>query len=225
MCHNASYRGETKLPPSVSVPVKLIRTSYHVAKRLLDVVGALAGLLILVPLTLFVAIAIRLDTPGPILFKQTRVGLGGRPFSCWKFRSMIVKAESIKDELLHLNESSGPAFKITDDPRITKVGRVIRRYSIDEMPQVINVLEGSMSLVGPRPPLPGEVSQYTEDQLFRLSVKPGLTCLWQISGRSDISFDEWMKLDEIYVKTMSFWTDLKIIFHTIPAVLSGRGAK
>ncbi len=138
---------------------------------------------------------------------------------------MIAKAESIKDDLKHLNESSGPAFKMADDPRITKVGRVIRRYSIDELPQVINVLQGSMSLVGPRPPLPDEVAQYSEDRLFRLSVKPGLTCLWQISGRSDISFEEWMKLDKIYVETMSLWTDIKIIFYTIPAVVTGRGAK
>ena len=159
------------------------------------------------------------------MFKQQRVGLGGRVFTCWKFRSMIVQAESIKGNLLHLNESSGPAFKMADDPRITKVGRVIRRFSIDELPQVFNVLVGSMSLVGPRPPLPEEVLQYNNEQLFRLGVKPGLTCLWQISGRSNIGFEEWMKLDEIYVKTMSFWTDIKIIIHTIPAVVTGRGAK
>ncbi len=226
MAQATSYEGDETLPLLLpSVPIKPITIGYRFGKRILDIIGSIVGLLILIPISIVVAIAIRIDSKGPIMFKQQRVGLGGRVFTCWKFRSMIVQAESIKGNLLHLNESSGPAFKMADDPRITKVGRVIRRFSIDELPQVFNVLVGSMSLVGPRPPLPEEVLQYNNEQLFRLGVKPGLTCLWQISGRSNIGFEEWMKLDEIYVKTMSFWTDIKIIIHTIPAVVTGRGAK
>ena len=226
MAQATSYEGDETLPLLLpSVPIKPITIGYRFGKRILDIIGSIVGLLILIPISIVVAIAIRIDSKGPIMFKQQRVGLGGRVFTCWKFRSMIVQAESIKGNLLHLNESSGPAFKMANDPRITKVGRVIRRFSIDELPQVFNVLVGSMSLVGPRPPLPEEVLQYNNEQLFRLGVKPGLTCLWQISGRSNIGFEEWMKLDEIYVKTMSFWTDIKIIFHTIPAVVTGRGAK
>ena len=226
MAQATSYEGDETLPLLLpSVPIKPITIGYRFGKRILDIIGSIVGLLILIPISIVVAIAIRIDSKGPIMFKQQRVGLGGRVFTCWKFRSMIVQAESIKGNLLHLNESSGPAFKMANDPRITKVGRVIRRFSIDELPQVFNVLVGSMSLVGPRPPLPEEVLQYNNEQLFRLGVKPGLTCLWQISGRSNIGFEEWMKLDEIYVKTMSFWTDIKIIIHTIPAVVTGRGAK
>lgn len=225
MAQATDCTGEATLPQIPFIAQRPLCANYRFAKRLLDIIGAIVGLLLLIPITLFVAIAIRWDTPGPILFQQRRIGLGGRPFQCWKFRSMVIEAEAIRDNLLHLNESSGPAFKMADDPRITKVGRFIRRYSIDELPQIVNVLQGSMSLVGPRPPLPAEVAQYNSQQLFRLSVKPGLTCLWQISGRSDISFEEWMKLDEIYVRTMSFWSDIKIIFYTIPAVFTGRGAK
>ncbi|MFH0778425.1 MAG: sugar transferase [Candidatus Eisenbacteria bacterium] len=193
-------------------------------KRLLDVVIALAGLIVGFPLACLIALAIKLDSPGPVLFKQVRVGRGGTPFVFYKFRSMFIGAEGIKKEFLHLNEMDGPVFKLFDDPRITGVGRVLRKSSLDELPQLVNVFKGDMSLVGPRPPVPEEVRLYEPWQMRRLAVKPGMTCLWQVSGRSMIGFDEWMRLDIQYVRSRSFLLDLKILLKTIPAVLSGRGA-
>lgn len=193
-------------------------------KRILDVGGALLLLTVLSPLLAVVALLIKLTSPGPVFYVQERMGMNRRRFNLYKFRSMSVDADRRRSELAHLNEMDGPVFKIKNDPRVTPVGRFIRKTSIDELPQLFNVLSGSMSLVGPRPPLPSEVEQY--DWLFqrRLSIKPGITCLWQVSGRNQIAFREWMELDRQYVTNWSLWLDLKILFRTIPVVLGGRGA-
>ncbi|MER3475029.1 MAG: glycosyl transferase [Armatimonadota bacterium] len=209
----------------ISVPVIELPRGYRIAKRVLDVMVASIALVLLAPLMLLIALAIKLDSPGPVLFRQVRIGRGGKPFWFFKFRSMVKNAEQMKRELIPKNEvRGGPVFKMRNDPRITRVGRFLRRYSLDELPQLIHVLHGEMSLVGPRPPLPSEVVSYGEWELRRLSVTPGLTCLWQISGRSDIGFHEWVELDHIYIDTMSFWTDLKILLFTVPAVITGKGA-
>jgi lipopolysaccharide/colanic/teichoic acid biosynthesis glycosyltransferase len=166
-----------------------------------------------------------IENPGPIIYSQERIGKDGKPFLFYKFRSMIVGADKLKDKLLDDNESKdGVIFKMKRDPRITKVGRVIRRYSIDELPQLINVLKGEMSMVGPRPPLPKEVNQYTLEDRKRLHIKPGITCIWQVEGRSDIPFTQQVELDKQYIRSQSFWEDLKILLKTIPAVLTGKGA-
>ncbi len=194
------------------------------AKRILDFVGALVGLILAGPVILATAIAIRITDPGPVLFRQVRAGRNGRKFTMLKFRSMVMDAEKRKAELAHLNEMDGPVFKIKRDPRITAVGRFIRKTSIDELPQLFNILLGDMSLVGPRPALPSEVDQYEPWQRRRLSVKPGLTGLWQVSGRNQIDFEEWMKLDLQYIDSWSLWLDMKIILKTIPAVVLRSGA-
>jgi exopolysaccharide biosynthesis polyprenyl glycosylphosphotransferase len=193
-------------------------------KRLIDAALSLAVLAILFPVMLVVAALIKLTSPGPVFFVQKRVGMNQRQFNLYKFRSMDANAEERKLDLLHLNERDGPAFKIENDPRITRIGRFIRKTSIDELPQLFNVLSGEMSLVGPRPPLPEEVKKY--EWLFRkrLSVKPGVTCIWQISGRNSVSFDRWMKMDHEYIENWSLWLDLQILLKTIPAVLFSRGA-
>lgn len=193
-------------------------------KRLIDAGLSFAALVLLAPLMLVVALLVRLGSPGPVLFVQERVGLNQRRFRIYKFRTMVADAEQRKPSLAHLNEADGPAFKIADDPRITPIGRVLRRTSIDELPQLINVLLGEMSLVGPRPPLPEEVGRYDWLHRKRLSVKPGITCLWQISGRHQVPFDRWMKLDREYVENWSLWLDLKILALTIPAVILAKGA-
>ncbi len=194
------------------------------AKRALDVIFALIGLIAGGPFILFLALMVRLTSRGPAIFKQKRVGIGGRAFNCYKLRSMCVDAECHKDQLCHLNEVSGPVFKIKNDPRITPIGRWLRKFSLDELPQLYNVLRGEMSIVGPRPPVPSEVEEYTDRQLGRLAVKPGLTCLWQVGGRSGIAFERWVELDLMYIDTMSFWGDVRIIARTIPAVILARGA-
>jgi len=193
-------------------------------KRTLDVVLAGAGLVLFAPLLGFIALVIRLDSPGPILFRQERVGRGGERFVLLKFRSMREDADCIVQELLALNEASGPIFKIRNDPRMTRVGRFLRRSSLDELPQLWNVLRGEMSLVGPRPPLPREVDQYEPWQLRRLEAAPGLTGLWQVSGRSELSFDEMVMLDLYYVENWSLALDLRILVRTLPAVFRGGGA-
>ncbi len=209
----------------VHVPEIELPRGYRFAKRLLDITVASVALMLLAPLMLLIALAVKLDSPGPVLFRQIRIGKGGRPFWFIKFRSMVRNADQMKHQLVTRNEvKDGPVFKMRNDPRITRVGRILRRYSLDELPQLIHVLQGHMSLVGPRPPLPSEVVNYGEWEKRRLSVTPGLTCLWQISGRSDIGFREWIELDHIYIDTMSFWTDLKILLFTVPAVISGKGA-
>jgi len=193
-------------------------------KRAFDVVASAVAVLLLSPLFVATAIAVKLDSPGPVFFSQTRVGKNGRPFKMLKFRSMHIDAEERLDSLRTQNEVSGPVFKMRNDPRVTRVGRFIRRTSLDELPQFLNVLSGEMSIVGPRPPVPSEVRQYQRWQRRRLSVKPGITCTWQVSGRSDVSFDQWMKLDLEYIDTWSLWGDIQICFRTVPAVLLSRGA-
>ncbi len=193
-------------------------------KRVLDVSVSGLGIALSFPLACLIALVTKLDSPGPVLFRQVRVGQGGKPFVFYKFRSMYVGAEGIKRDYLHLNEMDGPVFKLFNDPRITRVGRLLRKSSLDELPQLYNVFIGDMSLVGPRPPVPEEVRLYKPWQMRRLAVKPGITCLWQVSGRSCIGFDEWMRLDIQYIQTRSFLLDLRILAMTIPAVLSGRGA-
>jgi len=193
-------------------------------KRLLDVVGASIGLLLASPVLLAAAIAIRLESRGPVIYRSMRVGKGARPFPFFKLRSMVDGADRHRHALAHLNETDGPVFKIASDPRVTRVGRLLRVTSVDEIPQLWNVIRGEMSLVGPRPPIAEEVMQYEPWQLRRLDVLPGITCLWQISGRSRIGFQEWMRLDLEYIKHRSFWLDLKILIRTIPAVLSREGA-
>lgn len=207
------------------VPIEPDLTFYlkH-GKRLGDQIVSLFALVFLSPLFLALAIAIKLDSPGPVLYRSIRVGKGGKTFTFYKLRSMIHGAEQHRHRIAHLNEVTGPVFKIARDPRITRVGRILRRTSLDELPQILNILKGDMTLVGPRPPLPQEVRQYQSWQLRRLSVRPGLTCLWQISGRSRLSFDEWMRLDMEYIARRGFALDLKILVRTIPAVLSGEGA-
>jgi lipopolysaccharide/colanic/teichoic acid biosynthesis glycosyltransferase len=205
-------------------PVPYESRWYAVVKRLIDIAGGVAGLLLILPLLPFLILMIKMDSPGPILFKQKRVGYRGRTFNCYKFRSMERDAEARKSELSHLNEATGAAFKIQDDPRITGVGRFIRSSSLDEFPQLLNVLKGDMSIVGPRPQIPSEVSEYSPAQARRLLVKPGLTCLWQVSGRSHLDFTEWMALDLAYVRQRSLRFDLWVLSRTIPAVIERKGA-
>jgi exopolysaccharide biosynthesis polyprenyl glycosylphosphotransferase len=218
-----SYFGKYPLVNYRSSPSE--RPSY-VLKRILDVV--LAGMLIvtLSPLLLFIAIQIKLSSKGPILFKQKRVGLNGRIFTMFKFRSMLHNSERLQEKLERKNEMVGPAFKITQDPRITKFGKFIRKYSLDELPQLINIILGDMSLVGPRPPLPTEVNLYERKQRRRLSMPPGLTCIWQVSGRSDIiDFEEWAQMDLDYIDQWSLGLDMKLLAQTIPVVFRGAGAR
>ena len=194
------------------------------AKRLLDIAVSALLLVLAAPLIVLVAIAIKLTSPGSIFFKQTRIGLNGRIFTLYKFRTMIEDAHERRNEVEHLNAMTGPVFKAKDDPRITPIGRVLRRFSLDELPQLWNVFKGDMSLVGPRPPIPEEVASYHRWHRRRLSMKPGLTCLWQISGRNQVDFDRWMQLDLQYIDNWSPSLDFKILLRTIPAVLSGKGA-
>ncbi len=192
-------------------------------KRMMDLLGAALGLLLFAPFMFLIALAIKLDSPGPVFFVQERVGLHGRRFRMYKFRSMVADAERRLAEVAHLNEMTGPVFKTARDPRVTRVGRVLRRLSLDELPQLFNVLKGEMSLVGPRPPLPREVAKYGPRERRRLSVKPGITCLWQVSGRNKIPFERWVELDLEYVERWSLWLDLKILARTVPAVLGLTG--
>ncbi|MBM4369972.1 MAG: sugar transferase [Deltaproteobacteria bacterium] len=193
-------------------------------KRTIDVIGASVGLLLIGPLMLAVAALIKLEDGGPVLFVQQRSGLYGRTFPMYKFRSMVVDAEAKKSALEQHNEMSGPVFKMQRDPRITRIGALIRKTSIDELPQLWNVLRGEMSVVGPRPPLPSEVARYERWQMRRLSMKPGLTCIWQVSGRNRVDFDNWMRLDLEYIDNWSLFLDVKLILQTFPVVITGRGA-
>ena len=193
-------------------------------KRLIDLMGSSILLVVLSPLFLLVALAIKLDSKGPAFFVQERVGCNQRRFKIVKFRSMVANAEELLSDLEDLNEADGPVFKIRNDPRITRVGRFIRKYSIDELPQLINVWLGHMSLVGPRPPIPAEVEKYTWDQRRRLSVKPGMTGLWQVSGRSDVGFEQWVEMDLQYIDSWSLWLDFIILLKTAKVVIVGKGA-
>jgi exopolysaccharide biosynthesis polyprenyl glycosylphosphotransferase len=214
-------------------PVLVFRTAPEASwqsmfKQLLDLVGAVLLLLITGPTILLpVALLIKLTSPGPVLFKQRRSGLNGHPFMIYKFRSMVTNAEQLQHELAAMNEMTGPVFKIGNDPRITPIGKILRRFSLDEFPQLVNVLRGEMSLVGPRPLPVDEVKRFNDlAHRRRLSVKPGLTCLWQVSGRNNLSdFKEWVRLDLEYIDNWSLWLDIKILCRTVPIVLTGAGAK
>lgn len=193
-------------------------------KRAIDIVGSLLILLLTLPVLVLTAAAISLTSRGPLLYVHQRIGKGGRPFPMLKFRSMRVRAHEDREHVAHMNEAAGPVFKIKSDPRVTLVGRVIRKLSIDELPQLVNVLVGHMSLVGPRPPLLEEYETYGPRERRRLSVTPGITCIWQVSGRSDLDFDTWVDMDLEYIEGWRLRRDLKLLLLTIPAVVSGRGA-
>ena len=197
---------------------------YEICKRIIDIIGAGLGLILLSPIIAIVACAVKVTSRGPIFFSQKRVGKNGELFEMYKFRSMVVNAEELKENLEEQNEMSGPMFKIKDDPRVTKVGKFIRKTSIDELPQLWNVLKGDMSLVGPRPSLPKEVEQFDNWMFKRLSVRPGLTCYWQVSGRNNIDFEDWMKLDIKYVEERNFWIDIKLIFKTVFVLFGDKNA-
>lgn len=198
---------------------------YLIIKRLIDVIGALCGIALLSPVMIIVGIWIKLDSKGPIFFKQERVGQNGIRFMMYKFRSMCTDAEYLLDKLQDENEMSGPMFKMKEDPRVTKIGRFIRKTSIDELPQLLNVLKGEMSLVGPRPSLPKEVAQFTPFQRQRLIAKPGLTCYWQVRGRSDVSFEEWMRMDVEYLMDRNTFVDIKLILKTVRVLFGDSGAR
>jgi exopolysaccharide biosynthesis polyprenyl glycosylphosphotransferase len=222
-------RERLKVRPVAGLPLVHLESPRAVlasrwAKRVFDVVGAWCLLVLFAPLIVVTALAIKLHDGGPVLFRQTRVGRDGKPFGCLKFRSMVVEAESLRAGLEVVHESSSVLFKMANDPRVTRPGRLIRRLSLDELPQLWNVVRGHMSLVGPRPPLPAEVSRYEHDMNRRLRVRPGMTGLWQVSGRSDLSWDETVRLDLYYVDNWSMFQDLVILARTMSAVLSSRGA-
>jgi exopolysaccharide biosynthesis polyprenyl glycosylphosphotransferase len=196
----------------------------RLVKRGIDVFFSLLVLVFTAPLIALISLTIKLDSPGPVLFRQDRVGKAGKPFTLYKFRSMMIGADEQKQLLRDLNEANGPIFKIKDDPRITRVGRLLRRFSLDELPQFYNVLRGDMSIIGPRPPLPEEVAQYQPWHMRRLEIAPGITGLWQVSGRSELPFDEMALLDIYYVEQWSPALDFKILLRTIPTILFGDGA-
>ncbi|GAC1441865.1 MAG: exopolysaccharide biosynthesis polyprenyl glycosylphosphotransferase [Vulcanimicrobiaceae bacterium] len=198
--------------------------SWHAIKRAMDVAIAGTALVLLAPLIVVAALGVVCVSPGSPVFTQERVGKGGRHFRLYKLRTMVDGAHLIHDDLHPLSEVDGPVFKIRNDPRLHPLGKFLRRTSVDELPNLINVLWGDMSIVGPRPPLPREVAHYDDYAMRRLSVRPGVTCLWQISGRSNLSFDEWMRLDNAYIDTWSPSVDLEILLRTVPAVLRGEGA-
>lgn len=201
------------------------RGEYYFFKRTMDILCSLGGLIILTPLFLIVGILIKLESKGPVIFSQERIGKDGNVFKMHKFRSMVVNAEELKEKLHHKNEMSGPMFKMKDDPRITNIGKFIRKTSVDELPQLFNVLKGDMSLVGPRPSLPKEVEEFDNWMMRRLQVKPGLTCYWQVSGRNDIDFEDWMKLDIKYVRERSTFVDIKLIFKTFFVLFGDKHAR
>ncbi|EGA90017.1 priming glycosyltransferase [Planococcus donghaensis MPA1U2] len=198
---------------------------YLYTKRFLDIIGSLVGLIMLIPVFLIISLLIKMEDPkGPVFFKQKRVGKHGRTFDMYKFRSMVSNAEDLKAALQQQNEASGPVFKIKSDPRITKIGKFIRKTSIDELPQLVNVLSGDMTIVGPRPALPDEVAQYTNYEKQRISVTPGLTCFWQVNGRSNISFKEWVEMDLEYIRKRSTALDIKLICKTILVLFGSKDA-
>lgn len=199
--------------------------TYFMIKRLIDIIGSLCGIILLSPVILITAIAIKLTSKGPVFFAQERVGQYGEVFKMYKFRSMVQDAEELLTKLKEKNEMSGPMFKMKDDPRITTVGRFIRKTSVDELPQLINILKGEMSLVGPRPNLPREVVKFTPYQRLKLVAKPGLTCYWQVMGRSSIGFEEWMELDIKYIKERNTWIDIKLIFKTFMVLFGDENAR
>lgn len=198
--------------------------AYYVSKRIIDFLGALAGIVIMFIPCVIVGILIKKESRGPIFFKQTRVGKNGKEFKMYKFRSMVIDAEEQLARLKAQNEMSGPMFKMKEDPRVTRIGRFIRKTSIDELPQLINILKGEMSLVGPRPSLPKEVAEFTEYQMLRLMATPGLTCYWQVSGRNNIDFEEWMEMDVQYCRDRSLRLDIRLIFKTVGVLFGDKNA-
>lgn len=198
---------------------------YFIIKRIIDIIGALCGIILMSPAMIVVSIWIKLDSKGPIIFDQNRIGQDYKQFKMYKFRSMCKGAECQLDKLQKNNEMTGPMFKIKEDPRVTKIGRFIRKTSIDELPQLFNILKGEMSIVGPRPSLPKEVSQFTAFQKQRLIAKPGLTCYWQVRGRSEVGFEEWMEMDVEYIGDRSTWVDIKLIFKTVRVLFGDEGAR
>ena len=200
------------------------KANYYFIKRSIDILGALFGIMLLSPIMIVTALLIVIESKGSPFFAQTRVGKNGRLFKMYKFRSMIINAEELLDKLRDKNEMSGPMFKMKEDPRVTRIGRFIRKASIDELPQLFNVLKGDMSLVGPRPNLPKEVEQFTNYQKNKLIVKPGITCYWQVMGRNNIGFEQWMELDIKYIKERSIWLDIKLIFKTFGLLFGDRNA-
>ena len=221
---SARTRGDAKTGLKIAAWRATVRGSYAL-KRLIDIVGSGVGMVLLSPVFLAIAIAVKRSSPGPVFFSQVRVGRYGRHFKFHKFRSMRQDAEALKASPAAQNESKdGVIFKMKDDPRVTKVGKLLRRTSLDELPQLWNVFVGDMSLVGPRPPVPKEVQEYTLEDRKRLDVIPGITCLWQIGGRSDIPFKEQVRLDKDYILSQSVWKDVLILLKTIPAIVGGKGA-
>lgn len=192
-------------------------------KDIMDIILSVFALFLLLPFLIIIAVLIKLEDGGPVFFRQERIGLNGRRFNCYKFRSMVINAEDLITGLMDKNESDGPTFKIENDPRITKLGRIMRKTSMDELPQFYNVIKGEMSIVGPRPPLLKEVQQYEHSQLRRLSMKPGITCIWQVKGRNIVSFQEWMRMDLEYIDTWSIWLDIKIMFGTVGVIFKANG--
>lgn len=208
----------------MSYKVKKQNKGYLFVKRLLDIICSLTAIICLSPIMIITTLAIFIESPGNPIFAQKRVGRNGKIFKMYKFRSMCLDAEEKLKKLKQKNEADGPVFKMKNDPRITRVGHFIRKYSIDELMQLFNILKGDMSVIGPRPALPSEVAMYDDFAKLRLLVKPGLSCYWQVSGRSNIGFKEWMKLDVKYINDMNLWTDFKIVLLTIPAIFKGDGA-
>lgn len=210
------------------LPARACGTSWRVQqtiKRVVDVVGASAGILVLSPLLLLVAALVKLTSPGPVIYRYPVLGHRGRPFTGLKFRTMVLDADARKADYMHQNEMNGPVFKLRNDPRVTRLGRWLRKYSVDELPQLWSVVRGDLSLVGPRAPGPDEFAQFEHWQRGKLAVKPGITCIWQVSGRSEISdFDTWARLDLEYIARWNLWVDLILLVRTIPAVISARGA-
>jgi exopolysaccharide biosynthesis polyprenyl glycosylphosphotransferase len=211
--------------PFITIENSPINTIEHIVKTITEIFIAFITLFMLSPILMIVSILIAISSKGPVIFKQERVGLRGRKFYIYKFRTMIQNAEELKVLLMAQNESDGPTFKIKKDPRITTIGRILRKTNLDEIPQLFNVIKGEMSIIGPRPPLPSEVEQYEEWQLKRLSVKPGLTCTWQIvPNRNDVKFEKWMKMDIYYIENWSLKSDIELFFKTFKTVLFARGA-
>ena len=231
---STGFAAGASAPSAVAIPMRNAATPAiptlptglyaRFGKRALDIAAGVLSLVIAGPIVLLAALAVKLTSRGPAFYKSTRLGKDGRPFTFYKLRSMYVGADAERARLMHLNEVDGPVFKLRRDPRVTRVGQWLRSSSVDELPQLLNVLKGDMSLVGPRPPLPEEADRCEAWQRRRLDVKPGITCLWQVSGRSRLSFDEWMRLDLEYIRRQSLATDLWILLRTIPAVLSREGA-
>ena len=224
MATTNTVTGQTMVSKPSARMLKAYPYTYTKRKRLLDIVGSFTLLVLISPLFLLIALLVKLTSRGPVFYTSRRVGLLGKEFAFHKFRSMRTDADKELEKIQSQNEKDGPIFKIERDPRVTPLGRFLRHTSLDELPQLYNVLRGNMSLVGPRPPLPHEVEKYDEYALDRLRVRPGMTCYWQISGRSNLSFDEWMRLDHKYLEDMNFWIDLKILFLTPIAVIKGEGA-